>query len=106
MNHDNCIYIDTTPGGRGLFSPSSTVNDYSAWLLDNYKECQLKENGKVAFYGVAQKMNSAINAARNGHPVRCLGQYASAAAAVLERIGGIEVEVLGTTSNTTEETSC
>jgi len=95
MNHDNCIYIDTTPGGRGLFSPSKEVKDYSSWLLDKYKACQRKDGKNIVCYGVAQKMNFAINAGRNGSPVRCFGRYAGAAAAVLEQIGGIEVEVLG-----------
>jgi len=40
-------------------------------------------------------MNQAIIAGRDGAQVRCFGRYAGAAAAVLEKIGGIEVEVLG-----------
>lgn len=95
MNHDSCIYIDTNPGGRGLFSPSGEVNNYSDWLLERYKACQMQDGNKIAFFGVAQKMNQAINSGRNGHLVRCFGRYAGAAAKVIEDIGGIEVEVLG-----------
>lgn len=95
MNLDGCTYIDTNPGGRGLFSPSNDVEDYSAWLLERYQACQMKEGGKITFYGVAQQMNQAINAGRGGSMVRCFGRYAGAAAKVIEDIGGIEVEVLG-----------
>ena len=92
---DDSLYIDTSPGGRSLFSPSGKVDDYSAWLLDGYKAGQGQDGGHITFFGVAQKMNQAINAGRNGTPIRCLGKYAGAAAKVLEDIGGIEVEVLG-----------
>lgn len=92
---DDCIYIDTNPGGRGLFSPPEEVEKYDQWLHDRYKASQRMDGETLTFFGVAQKMNQAILAGRDGHTVRCFGKYAGAAAAVLEKVGGIEVEVLG-----------
>lgn len=90
------IYIDTRPGSLGAFAPAEKVEDYTSWLSMRIDAAHVKEGQQVQYYGVAQKVNQIVMAARCGAAVRAFGCYAGEVAKVIEGLVGapFEVEVL------------
>ena len=90
------IYIDTRPGSVGAFAPAEKVEDYAGWLSARIDEAHVKDGQQVMYYGVAQKVNQIVMAARHGVAVRAFGCYAGEAALMIEGLVGapFEVEVL------------
>lgn len=106
----DAIYIDTRPGQDSAFSPSESVEDYGAWLLERYNSSRIKQaSGKYYYFGLGQKINEIINRPalvlqkqiEGAHivelKVMAHGPYAGQAASVIEKLSlnTVVVEVLG-----------
>ena len=88
----DAYYIDTREGAVGVFACPVSVSDYSTWLERMYKE-----SSGVVPYGVAQKINMMLLAAKKGEAdILALGPYGGTVAKFIENISQntIEVEVV------------
>ena len=96
MKLNDAHYIDTTPGS-GPFAPPKAVTDYTEWFMARYRNSQGKDGNRRFYFGMAQKVNQIVFAARQGGTdIFSQGPYAGAAAAVFEDMvgDGFEVRVL------------
>lgn len=104
VDMDNeAYYIDTRDGANGLFTPPPKVADYAGWVRAQYKSCQGKDGNKIAYFGLAQRVNALVAQTRKLQEdkapplvVRVIGPHGPALRDYLAEVSGglIEAEVV------------
>jgi len=97
-------YIDTRDGANNPFTPPPKVDDYAAWLRDQYAACARKDGDRTVYCGLAQKINALIAEGRRRAQdpkaeqlvVRVIGPHSMALMGMLLEMSGgaLVVEVL------------